>query len=62
VEESDNSGRVFTAIMRECPSLKTWNRFILPLMKIETEKLKMLAVIEAKRREYKYSKEKGVYE
>jgi hypothetical protein len=53
---------VWGALMRECPTLGSWNRFILPIMKQETRELKIVAVAEAKRRGYEYSKQKGLYE
>lgn len=48
--------------MRECPTLATFNRFIVPLMKFETQELRHIAAEEAKRRGYAANKEKGVYE
>jgi hypothetical protein len=54
--------RIWETLMRECPSLVTFNRFILPLAKNEEPALKQLAANEAIRRGYKFSKDKGVYE
>lgn len=60
--EPDFSDRVFAAIIRECPSLKTFNRFVVPLMKQETKELRDQAATEAKRRGYKPNKISGFYE
>lgn len=56
------SEQVWGSLIRECPSLATFNRFIVPLMRIETKELRDLAASEAKRRGYAPNKEKGIYE
>ena len=58
----DHSAEVFQALMRECPSLSTWNTFIVPLMKVLPKPLRDAAAIEAKRRNYKPNKDRGEYE
>lgn len=60
--EPDYSNRVFACLMRECPSLRMFNRFIVPLMRNETPELRTQAAAEAKRRGYKPNKERGEYE
>jgi hypothetical protein len=62
VEESDYSDRVLAAMMRECPSLNSFNLFIVPLMKSLPKPLQGVAASEAKRRGYAPNKEKGIYE
>lgn len=54
--------QVWRSIIRECPSLASFNRFVLPLARTEDSALKRIAADEATRRGYKFSKEKGVYE
>jgi len=54
--------KVWDALMRECPSLATWNTFIVPLMKVLPLPLRDAAATEAKRRNYKPNREKGCYE
>lgn len=53
---------VWRAMMTECASLASFNRFIVPLMKAESLQLRNMAAEEARRRGYKANKEKGVYE
>jgi hypothetical protein len=48
--------------MLECGTLNSWNRFIVPLMRVETPEFRHIAAEEAKRRGYTANKEKGVYE
>lgn len=62
MEEPDYSDRVFAAIMRETPSLRMWNKFVVPLMKVLSKELRDQAAIEAKRRGYKANRERGEYE
>lgn len=58
----DYTDRVFRVLMMECATLNSFNRFIVPLMRLETPELKRIAAEEAKRRGYKANKYKGVYE
>ena len=53
---------VFRAVMTECGTLLSFNRFVLPLMRLETPELRHIAAEEAKRRGYRANKEKGIYE
>lgn len=59
---ADYMQQVFEMLMMQCGTLASWNRFILPLMKVETPELRHLAAEEAKRRGYKSNREKGCYE
>jgi hypothetical protein len=54
--------RIWATLMRECPSLATWNTFIVPLMKVLPKPLRDVAAVEAKRRNYKANRDLGVYE
>lgn len=58
----DYADRVFKVLIMECATLVSFNRFIVPLMRVETTDLRHLAAEEAKRRGYRANKEKGVYE
>ena len=58
----DYAPTLFKILMMECGTLNSFNRFIVPLMKVETPELRHLAAEEAKRRNYKANKEKGCYE
>ena len=58
----DYALKTFKILMMECASLTSFNRFIVPLMKVETPEIRHLAAAEAKRRKYKANKEKGCYE
>jgi hypothetical protein len=53
---------VWKALLVECCSLNSFNRFIVPLMRVETPELRRIAADEAKRRGYTVNKEKGIYE
>jgi hypothetical protein len=53
---------LFQVLMMQCGTLASFNRFIVPLMKVETPEIRHLAAEEAKRRKYKANKEKGCYE
>jgi hypothetical protein len=53
---------VWRQLLVECCSLQTFNRFIVPLMRVETLEFKRIAAEEAKRRGYSANKEKGIYE
>lgn len=53
---------LFQVLMMQCGTLASFNRFIVPLMKVETPELRHLAAEEAKRRKYVANKENGVYE
>jgi hypothetical protein len=59
---ADYMPEVFKSLMTDCGTIDSWNRFIVPLMKVETPELRHLAAEEAKRRGYKANKEKGMYE
>ncbi len=62
MKEPDYSDRVFASIMRECPSLRMFNRFIVPLMRNETPEIRTQAAAEAKCRGYRANKETQQYE
>jgi hypothetical protein len=53
---------VWRQLIVECCSLESFNRFIVPLMRVETPEFKRIAAEEAKRRSYTANKEKGLYE
>jgi hypothetical protein len=54
--------QVWRSIIRECPSLASFNRFVLPLAKAEEPALKKIAANEATRRGYKFNAAKKQYE
>lgn len=54
--------QVWRSIIRECPSLASFNRFVLRLARDEDSELKRIAADEANRRGYAFNKEKGCYE
>lgn len=54
--------QVWRTLITECGRLESFNRFIVPLMRVETPEFKRIAAEEAKRRGYTANKEKGVYE
>lgn len=58
----DYAPTLFQILMMQCGTLASFNRFIVPLMKIETPEIRHLAAEEAKRRKYKANKQLGVYE
>jgi hypothetical protein len=58
----DYAPALFKILIMECGSLSSFNRFIVPLMKVEAPELRHLAAEEAKRRKYTANKEKGCYE
>ena len=58
----DYAPTLFQILMIQCATLASFNRFIVPLMKVETREIRHLAAEEAKRRKYKANKEKGCYE
>jgi hypothetical protein len=58
----DYAPTLFQILMMKCGTLASFNRFIVPLMKVETPEIRHLAAEEAKRRNYKANKEKGCYE
>ena len=59
---ADYAPVLFEVLMMQCGTLSSFNRFIVPLMKVETADLRTMAAEEAKRRGYKSNKEKGCYE
>lgn len=59
---NDYAVTLFQILMMQCGTLVSFNRFIVPLMKVETPEIRHLAAEEAKRRKYKANKELGVYE
>ena len=59
---ADYMPKVFEMLMMQCGTVDSWNRFILPIMKVETPELRHLAAEEAKRRKYVANKEKRIYE
>lgn len=54
--------QVWRSIIRECPSLASFNRFVLPLARTEESALKRIASDEAVRRGYKFNADTKFYE
>lgn len=59
---ADYAPTLFQVLMMQCGTLASFNRFIVPLMKVETPELRHIAAEEAKRRGYKANKSEGIYE
>jgi hypothetical protein len=57
----DYAPTLFQVLMIQCATLISFNRFIVPLMKVETQEIRHLAAEEAKRRKYVADKVAGVY-
>jgi hypothetical protein len=62
VIEPNYDDRILEVLMRECPSLRSFNTFIVPLMRVLPRELVEQAATEARRRKYKANKETGRYE
>lgn len=58
----DENLKEWKVLVACCHSLSLFNRFVLPLMRVEEEELMNYAATEAKRRGYKPNKTTGKYE